>query len=361
MESFLPDQYHFAHQYSTCLNEYLVNLIVFGEENKVYSVSINMDNDEHKKEFSQLNEMKVFDWLEKHGYKDELEKMILMSLYPALLGDLCQFVAEALSSSERARLTVAFALLRKPFRDNLFYLEWLLAKPKSFINMFYGKNPSEFSLDRMLRENKVRQIIKDAVSLTLKKDSVDPDVIYDLRYNKLAEYSFSAMWNKALHLITTAKSHSTEYQNLNLIFSDDEDHFYQWMQIYTVLPALLDYAIDIAETLMFIILGKERPGFYVDFFHRELGFAVWSKQAVDWKNDSTLSSDFPNDLDDLHIACPKCNKVIDMQENFARALFLDRKMRCPKCSRKISIESIVEHNGIRPHTDLESISIQLGL
>ena len=59
--------------------------IVFGEENKVYSVSINIDNDEHKKEFSQLGEVKIFNWLEKHGYKDELEKMILMSLYPALL------------------------------------------------------------------------------------------------------------------------------------------------------------------------------------------------------------------------------------------------------------------------------------
>jgi hypothetical protein len=361
MESFLPDQYHFAHNYSIWLNEYLVNLIVFGEENKVYSVSINMDDEEHKKEFSQLSEMQIFNWLEKHGYKDELEKMILMSLYPALLTDLCQFVAEALSCSERARLTVAYALLRKPFRDNLFYLEWLLAEPKNFINAFYEKSPIEFSLDRMLREDKVRRIVREAVSLTLKKDSIDPDAIYSMRYNKQADYSFDVMWNKALHLVTTAKSHTTEYQNLNLIFSNDEDRHYQWRQIYTFLPAILDYVVDIAETLMVKILGKERPGFYVDFFHRELGFAVWSREAIDWQNNQTLSSEMPNDLDDLHIACPRCNKVIDMQENLARALFLDRKMKCPKCFRKIAIESIVEHNGIRPHIDLESIKIHLGI
>jgi hypothetical protein len=287
--------------------------------------------------------------------------MILMSLYPALLTDLCQFVAEALSCTERARLTVAYALLRKPFRDNLFYLEWLLAEPKSFINVFYEKTPIEFSLDRMLREDKVRQIVREAVSLTLKKDSIDPDVIYDMRYNKLTDYSFDVMWNKALHLVTTAKGHTTEYQNLNLIFSNDEDRLYQWRQIYTFLPAILDYAVDIAETLMFIILGKERPGFYIDYFHRDLGFAVWSKEMVDWQNSPKLSSEMPNDLDDLHFACPRCKKVVDMQENLARALFLDRKMKCPKCSRKISIESIVEQNRIRPHTDLESIRMHLGI
>jgi hypothetical protein len=356
MKSFLPEQYHFAHEYSKSLNGYLTNLIVFGEQNQVYSVPINLKNDEHEKEFSQLNGGEIAIWLENHGYRDELERMILKSLYPALLADLCQFVVEALDCSESARLTITYALLRKPLRDDLFYLEWLLADPRSFINTFYEKNPSEFSLDKMLREDKVRGIVRQAVDRTAKKDSVDPEVIYDIRYNKLAEYSFDTMWNKALHLITTAKTHSTEYRNLNFIFSDDEDRSHQWKHIYSFLPVVLDYAVDVAESLMFIVLGNERPGYYVDFFHRELGFFVWSKEVVDWQNNLTLSSEMPNDLDELHIACPKCNRMIDMQENLARALFLERKMKCPKCFRNITIESIVDKNGLRPNIDISSHS-----
>jgi hypothetical protein len=275
--------------------------------------------------------------------------MALRTLYPALLWDLHQFVAEALECSEKARLTVTYALLRKPFRDDLFYLEWLLAEPQNFINIFQDKDPSEFSLDKMLREDRVRGIVRDAVGKTAKRDSVDPEVIYDMRFNKIVGFSFDAMWNKAIHLITTAKTHSTEHQNMNFIFSNDEDREYQWRHIYSFLPVLLDYAVDVVESLMYIMLGNERPNYYLDFFHRELGFVVWSKEVVEWQDNPKLSSEMPNDLDDLHFACPKCNKVIDMQQSLARTLFLERKMMCPKCFRKISIESLVDKNNIRPH------------
>jgi hypothetical protein len=357
LKSFLPDQYYFSHKYSLCLNEYLANLIVFGEQNKVYSVPIHFKDKRHDEEVSQLRlkGKEIALWLEKNGYRDELEKMMLRTLYPALLWDLHQFVAEALECSEKARLTVTYALLRKPFRDDLFYLEWLLAKPRDFIVTFQDNNPTEYSLDKMLREDKVRGIVKEAVSKTAKKDSVDPDVIYDMRYNKIVEYSFDAMWNKALHLITTAKTHSTEHRNMNFIFSDDEDRAYQWRHIYSFLPVALDYAVDVAESLMYTMVGDQRPNYYVDFFHRELGFAVWSKEVVDWQDNPKLSSEMPNDLDDLHFACPKCNKVIDMQGNLARTLFLERKMKCPKCLRKISIESIVDKNGLRPHARIEDL------
>ena len=102
MKSLLPDQYRFSHKYSTYLNGYLASLLVFGEQNKVYSVTIHFKEEGDEKEFSQLEGGKIADWLEENGYKDELEKMLLRTLYPALLGDLYQFVAEALDCSERA-------------------------------------------------------------------------------------------------------------------------------------------------------------------------------------------------------------------------------------------------------------------
>ena len=348
MKSFLPEHFQFAHKYSVQLNEQLRNLVAYGVANKLYSVRIDIKDDEKKKEFSHLQSTEIASWLKNHGYTNELEKLWLITLYPALVTDLYLFVDEALICSEKARLTLTYALLRKPLRDNLFYLEWLLVSPQNFVNTFDEKDPSEFSLDQMLRQDKVRGIIREAIDRIGKSGVIDSDVIFNMRYEPHGgQYSLHAMWNRALHLITTRKSLATEQRNLNFIFSDDQDRLDQWTHIYTHVPAVLDYAVNIAEALLFLLSGSKPADFLVSKFHRELGFAVWSKDIVSLPNNKQYFSDFPNDLDDLYVACPRCHKKIDVQQDLARALFLERYINCPHCHRYISIRSIVNQNTVK--------------
>lgn len=348
MSSLIPPKFYFSHNYCRCLVQDLAQLLIYGDEQKVYSEILPISEPEEGKELSTLPKEKISDWMDTHGYKTQLNKMLLKTLYPALLADLYQFVTEALDCSEKGWLTISYALLRKPFRDNLFYLEWLLSEPEIFTNTFYKQDPEEFSLEKMLSESRVLEIVKQASNRTVKKDAVDPAVIYSIRYEKLINSGFDAMWNKALHLVTTRKAHRTEQKNINFIFTNEEDRFYQWRHIYSSLPILLDYTVDIAESLMFMITGNERPNYYGDFFHRELGFAVWSKEMIDWQENVELSAGFPDDLADLHIACPRCSRIIDFDQTFAQKLFLERKIRCPRCHKNIGIKDIVDKNGIGP-------------
>jgi len=347
MNASLPTQYRFSHEYSVLLNQQLEHLINYGVQNKVYSIHIELSDKKQSEEFSALNSTEIFDWLNNNGYRSHLEKMILMSLYPALISDMFLFIDEALNCLEKGRLTTAYSLFRKPLRDNLFYLEWLLVEPTNFAGMFYDKEPTEFVLDRMLREEKVLPIITKAVDRVGKTGIVIPEVIYEMRYkSKTGFYSLNAMWNQALHLITTSKSHNTPKREFNLIFSDDEDKFTQWEHIYSSIPVILHYGIEIAEALMFLVVGDRPSEFRINHFHRELGFSVWSRDLVLRQNDPQLLKDFPNDLDDLYVKCPSCKKKIDVHQEQARALFLDRKIKCQYCNRGVSIESIVVNNPI---------------
>lgn len=104
-------------------------------------MKISLDNENQAKEFSNLVGVEILRWLEKHNKSSELGELLLKSVYPAILADYCQFVSEALHCSEKGKLTVTYALLRKPLRDNLLYFEWLLADPNNLLNTLYNMPP----------------------------------------------------------------------------------------------------------------------------------------------------------------------------------------------------------------------------
>jgi hypothetical protein len=67
------------------------------------------------------------------------------------------------------------------------------------------------------------------------------------------------MFDQALHLVTNYKAIQTARQNLNFIFSDRESHESQWMHLYTRLPLLLAYAVDLSTVLVGGILEVPMP------------------------------------------------------------------------------------------------------
>jgi hypothetical protein len=95
------------------------------------------------------------------------------------------FVYESLSTIEKGKITVSLALLRKPFRDNLLYLEWLLGSSGEFIKLVNNADIDKYAIES-IDNNKKISIIKDAISLIDNKelfDILDENIYYDLRYN----------------------------------------------------------------------------------------------------------------------------------------------------------------------------------
>lgn len=77
------------------------------------------------------------DLLKQHQLDDELTTILTKHITMSIVSDMVNFIYESFSCAKKGKMTVAYALLRKPFTDELLILEQLLYDPKDFINRFF--------------------------------------------------------------------------------------------------------------------------------------------------------------------------------------------------------------------------------
>lgn len=193
----------------------------------------------------------IFDYLLRKNRDVEYNKIIRVSLVNALLIDVCYFLQEALASSKRKRLTITFSLLRKPFIYHLpVFLRILF--DEEFLDNFNNKETFDVNY---INEEKKKKLIKKSLQFLLGAKSLTTDEIYDWIFNQKYPDSLINLTNKALHLSTTRnKNNQTEIQNLNFIFSNQDDIENLWSYIYTYIPVLLLYLVEVIEPLVFALI-----------------------------------------------------------------------------------------------------------
>ncbi len=139
----IPKPYRFAHNFAFYLHDTLVHHLVSGEQAGIFNLHFELpsNTDFDIEGFNRLHGEELWQWLEDNDHIWVLDEMVYRQTLAAVLSDLCHFVFEALCCSQKAKLTVTYALLRKPFRENLLILEWLLGDPEGFCTTFRGSSP----------------------------------------------------------------------------------------------------------------------------------------------------------------------------------------------------------------------------
>ncbi len=190
----------------------------------------------------------VLDYLIRIKKFTEHDRLIQNTLINALLGDTCYFLQEAISCSKRKRLSVTFALLRKPFIDHLLVFLRIMFDDSFFDNF---NNEDSFDATKVDEENK-RILIKKSLPYLIAAKSFTETELYDMIFNKDEPESLLNLSNKALHLSTTRnKKNMTDIQNLNFIFANRTDIENLWGFLYNRLPALLIYYSEVVDALIF--------------------------------------------------------------------------------------------------------------
>lgn len=233
----LPKKYHLDHEYCIYLHDQLVKIIVEGEKLGVFKQTINT-----KKKFPKVKGEDLFFWLKKN-FPRQTKRYMVKGIFEATLSDALQFIFTALQASTKGKLSVTYALLRKPLKDNLFILELLNIDKKDFFKRL--KNPSDLlDIGRSFSEDEKKDIInKNAEKIKFLANF--NNIIYDSRYKKSAK-GFEPLFQKANHITTNARHIQTEEENLNFVFSNDESRESQWNKLYKILPFLLRYFVDTA-------------------------------------------------------------------------------------------------------------------
>jgi hypothetical protein len=174
----------------------------------------------------------------------------------ATISDYCHYVYEALKCSEKGKLAITYTLLRKPLKDNLLLFEWIMTNRNEFMENF-KKDSNCYAIDK-IDSTKKKMFIECSVNQINYCEKFDADFIYNIRYSKKTNYSLERVWNIANHIVTTSKYYKTESLNLNFVFSGADSKENQWNYLYSVLPYLLFYTVEVIQLVLDREIGENK-------------------------------------------------------------------------------------------------------
>jgi hypothetical protein len=279
------------------------------------------------------NELYVMDWFVLNDMNAELAESLTQHITLALINDIVSFLHESLNNAKKGRLTVAYALLRKPFTDVLLLLEQLSTDKEDFINRFYIKgNPDLYDpAPKKVKIDKVDIINKAVAKLKLPLFE-NNEFIYDIRYNKECAYGINGITNQALHIVTSDSHYKTLDRSLNLVFlSTKEDFEKLWEHYYYMVPYLLSYTIEVIDEIVFNYLPDELVHRSSRLIKRHMASILWaknSKGSVGVHTDDMLDSI----ADLLLYQCKTCSNDINFGYDELRSIIFNDVLLCSKCS-----------------------------
>lgn len=322
---YLPQEFHFSHNFCFFLHDQLVAALKSGEESRIFDVELVSD----QRIPDGLEGEQLFEWLSNNGHRSTILSMYYRQITAALLADMLHFLYEALRCSAKGKITVTFALLRKPLKENLLYLEWLLADPGDMLSAFEDEKPAAKSI-KTLADFRKKEIIQLAADKTSMGRWLDADLIYDLRYNKKFAAGFENLFQKANHLVTSFKSLETEPANFNFVFSNDDAHHSQWNGLYSYLPPLLLHTVEIVEGLL-ATFAKRQEGIDLTQIRNAIGFAHWIDSGPHRHLGSDVFKDMKSALLGEKLPCPSCKTEIFSSDESMIKLYNENTVSCAVC------------------------------
>jgi hypothetical protein len=262
--SFLPDYLIPSHVLCLSNLDVLAEMLRAGEEEGSFKQTFQFQDEADRQAFADATD--VFDWLNRTDRVESRNAFIRRTVFPALLSDFLQFMYEALDNSRGGRLSVAYALIRKPLQENLFLAETLAADVDGF-SFYFSEDPLRLHSQNAGGVDVHAKRIGKILHALGEEDRFDAKFLAQLRYQKDAEDSFDGACNLATHLVTTHKAIRTEPFNLNFIFSGWNEKLTQWHYLYSRLPYILFYARGLWE-YMYATLATTDPVYLADIDRR---------------------------------------------------------------------------------------------
>lgn len=319
----LPPKHWKAHEFCFYLHDQMVQMLVQYEASGAHRWVMNA----FKKVVADLNaehiDIDLFQFMKQHGLLQQYKHHLVSHLTLALTSDLLHFLYEALTCFEKRKFTVGFALLRKPLKENLLFLSWLLTDSDDFIARFENNTATELN---GIKPEKRIQIFSGAIDRLATKEMFAADLLHDIIFSKLHDKSFEPIWQRATHLITSQGTLlRTEDLNINFIFHDSgSDDFYDLL--YANLPYVLVYTIQVAlECFSQILRANEQTVSHLILSTMgcyESLFLYGRKQHVA----RLLAKNLRPFLNCLH-----CGTPLRLTRENAAKMYLKETLTCRKC------------------------------
>jgi len=229
-----------------------------GSSAGIFDVSLEFTKEEDVEAFQASPTEQTLEWLRANGHADLASELTYKAVARSLASDLVEFVGVALKCVYFGALTPALALLRKPFKENLHYLEWMLADPATFLADFTSGNLDALSISDSGEKRRI-EFIRGAMAQTSYGEWLDAAFLHELRFDKKSRVGLEPVWQKANHLITRKGQLRTEVENFNFIFSADDARDTQIRGFFAITPLLSFHSLQIIEGVIAQFASRAAP------------------------------------------------------------------------------------------------------
>ena len=244
----MQDEFKAVHEACFELIRQIEEFIV-GNEYDFLRVSHFSMTEEEKTQFESCSG--IWDFLKKYKEKqfyNQLNKQLVMGL----LMDFCYFMQESLDCSNRKRLVISYALLRRPLVDNLKILLRIL-----FDDSFYKQFTERDDYNPVsMMDDELRALLDATDDMRITK-TITGAFIYECIYDKSNPGSVINLSNRAIHPITTRPWNKTGAMNCNFMFVTSSDIAELWKHYYSFLPAVLMFYSELFNVAVFGLFKEE--------------------------------------------------------------------------------------------------------
>lgn len=319
---FRIDPKHYCrHNYLTFCNDVLVSILQYADANKLSGSKLIFKDKAEADAFEQA-EKESDDWQEwllQHGHRDEMYEAYYRHTFFSLIADFCSYMLESINCAAKMKVAVSYALLRKPLKDTLGYIEWLYVDRNELLDLLVHGKPSDLEIKR--------QIARKHTSLMEEKRGSTS--YYSFRYDMDSDTSLEHIWNNANHLITTrGKFSKTAPGSLNFVFTGESDLRKFSDYYYTTVPAIMSYALNLICDMFESFAPLTEYTLLINKTNRTLkALSLVDGAGFDDIERIYKESGFP-------IICPECKQSFEMTDDLLLSMAND-ELVCPNCQKKI--------------------------
>jgi hypothetical protein len=319
----IPQRLRFAHELCYFLHDECARILVEAEAAKADHVTINFRSKVTAQQFNRIaNEQDAIKAMRATGYPRQARRVIMNRITMAMVSDCLHHLFEALRCMEKRKSIVALNLFRKPLRDNLLYLAWMLGDEDDFYSRFSSGDPEFLSPRRIGNHRKT--ILSAAIGKTGVNDLIEADRLIEILYDRRSPHGLEGYFQHAVHLITIENIElRTSPENFNFIFkSAGDDDVYEI--VYLWLPYVLLFLSHIVVNLFDRMQTLDSGG--------KAAFTVRSKSAYLLCVSKPTAQFVVDELQEgLECTCDACEAALRITLFNAGTILLRQQYRCPDC------------------------------
>lgn len=310
------------HEYCFYLHDTMAGLLVQMEIQKASHVSFTIENDQELELLE--NGIHPLDFLSETGREDLERRAAINHICIALYADILHFIYEGLIALEKRKFSVAFCLLRKPFKEGLLILAQMCADEEAFFNRF-KMDLNELLDFRKLNEEKIKSILENAMRSCECPPLIDADNIYDCFFNRKNDMGLAGMFDKATHLITGFRHIQTENYNLNFIFKNPLDDDVYGEDVYIQISTML-MLLSLIQIELYSRMRKQKDSYKTWAIYTSIG----AYEALFAPGRSKTAAHINKMLSEF-LRCPMCDAQIRVKKNDIPRLLLGETLDCDNC------------------------------